>query len=442
MVWEKIQQGLRSRVSESIYQLWLEPLSFTSFDGRRLVLESPDKFISAYVDRHFASVVESLLAEAGVEGGELVLHEAVHRAASKESAPRYQKRLPLVPENNSRLRSLNPKYTFEQFLVGESNMMAESACESMADGDSLAGICLYINSDTGLGKSHLTHAVAHKIWMESPLTRLHYLTAKQFAAEMVRGIQTRTMDDFKAKYMENCDILLVEDIHTLTGKNKTQEELNDVLDSLIKSGKRVIFTSNAAPRELKGIDSEFCSRMTSGIVTPMKAPDTSTRCAIIEKKAGLENLNLDADSVDYLGTHIRGDVRRIESALRSLKMMTRMASGGVNIEMVRAVVAQVIGYADPVLTAAMISELVSSQFKVSVEDLQSKSRKKIVCVPRQVAMYLARKHTDESLVDIGRLFNRDHSTVMHSIKVVTDRVRRDTAINAQIQLLSDKVTRM
>jgi chromosomal replication initiator protein len=442
MVWEKIQQGLRSRVSESIYQLWLEPLSFTSFDGRRLVLESPDKFISAYVERHFSAVVESLLAEAGIENGELVLREAVSRAVPRTNAPRYQKRLPLVPENNSRLRSLNPKYTFDQFMVGESNMMAESACESMTDGDSLAGTCLYINSDTGLGKSHLTHAVAHKIWMESPMTRLHYLTAKQFAAEMVRGIQTRTMDDFKAKYMENCDILLVEDIHTLTGKNKTQEELNDVLDSLIKSGKRVIFTSNAAPRELKGIDSEFCSRMTSGIVTPMKAPDTSTRCAIIEKKAELEKLALDTESVDYLGTHIRGDVRRIESALRSLKMMTRMGGGGVNVEMVRAVVAQVVGYSDPVLTAAMIGEMVSSQFKVSVEALQSRSRKKVVSVPRQIAMYLARKHTSESLADIGRCFNRDHSTVLHSIKVVTDRVRRDTAINAQVELLSDKVTRM
>ncbi|MBM9518435.1 chromosomal replication initiator protein DnaA [Desulforhopalus vacuolatus] len=442
MVWKKIQQGLRSRVSESIYQLWLEPLSFTSFDGRRLVLESPDKFISAYVERHFAAVVKSLLAEAGVKNGELVLREAVHRAAPKKSTSPYQKRLPLVPENNSRLRSLNPKYTFDQFMVGESNMMAESACESMTDGDSLAGICLYLHSATGLGKSHLTHAVAHKIWMESPLTRLHYLTAKQFAAEMVRGIHNRTMDDFKAKYMDNCDILLVEDIHTLTGKNKTQEELNDVLDSLIKSGKRVVFTSNAAPRDLKDIDSEFCSRMTSGIVTPMKAPDTSTRCAIIEKKAGLENLILDADSVDYLGTHIRGDVRRIESALRSLKMMTRMSRGGVNVEMVRSVVAQVVGYTESVLTAPMISELVSSQFKVSVEALQSKSRKRNVCVPRQVAMYLARKHTEESLVNIGRCFNRDHSTVMHSIKVVTDRVRRDTAVNAQVQMLSDKVTQM
>ncbi len=138
--------------------------------------------------------------------------------------------------------------------------------------DGLVGPCLYINSGTGLGKSHLSHAVAHQVFAESPMTRLHYLTAKQFAAEMIRGIQTKTMDDFKRKYQENCDILLVEDVHSLTGKKKTQEELNDILDTLIKSGKRVILTSKSAPRDLIGIDNEFRSRMTSGLVTYHESP--------------------------------------------------------------------------------------------------------------------------------------------------------------------------
>lgn len=447
MVWENVQRGLRRRLSKGQYDLWLAPLRFSSFDGGNLVLESPDKFIGAYVERHYRETIEEILAECGVTGGKLrltVRSATPRRGAAREAAvpTRRQQRLPCVPENTSRLRALNPKYTFAMFMVGKSNMMAQSACQSMTEGDSLAGTCLCITSDTGLGKSHLTHAVAHKVWMESPLTRLHYLTARQFSQEMVCCLKNRSMDEFKAKYMDNCDLLLVEDIHVLTGMDKTQEELNEVLDTLIKSGKRVIFTSHTPPRELKGLDSQFCSRMTSGLVTPIKAPDTSTRCAIIEQKAGLENLSLDDEAVEYLGTHIRGDVRRIESALRSLKIMAAMNGGTVTIEMVRDVVEQVVGFVDPVLTAAMICELVSNQFKVSVEELQSRSRKKSVSVPRQIAMYLARRHTGESLVEIGRFFNRDHSTVLHSIRVVGDRMRRDGAMNAQMQLLSDKVQRL
>lgn len=440
MLWEKTKERLKDALTENVYSLWIEPLECVQVHAETIVLASPDRYFNAYVSQHYLALIEETIRKCGSSPRQVVLCE-------KESAPRLpqpargQMRLPSIPENTSRIRSLHPRYTFDEFMVGDSNILAHSACQSMSVSDDLVGPCLYINSGTGLGKSHLTHAVAHKIISESPMTRLHYVTAQQFASEMVRGIQGNTMDQFKRKYHENCDILLVEDVHSLTGKKKTQEELNELLDTLIKSGKRVILTANSAPRDLIGIDDEFRSRMSAGLVTSIKPPDIETRLRIISRKAQQQQLLLQEQQIDYLAQHIRGDVRKVESALIALRAKASLRKGEVDLDLVREVVASVVGH-QQVLTSAMISDLVGSQFKVSVQDMQSRSRKKVISFPRQVAMYLSRKYTDESLADIGRIFNRDHSTVLHAIKVVTNLTARDASVSAQLNLLGGKVKQL
>ena len=287
----------------------------------------------------------------------------------------------------------------------------------------------------------MTHAIAHQVLDTSPVTRIHYLTAQQFAAEMVRCIRTNDMDTFKRKYHDCCDVLLVEDIQSLTGKNKTQQELNEVLDSLIKLGKRVVLTANRTPRELSGIDDGFKSRMTSGLVTTIREPDFDTRLRIVKKKAQQHNMVLPDEFVHYLAQHIKGDVRKVESAIVAIRARAQLQDGKINQTIVEDVVQTIVGTPQS-LSSQLISELVSSQFKVSLADLQSKSRKKSIAFPRQIAMFLSRKHTEETLVDIGRLFNRDHSTVMHAIKVVSDLSRRDLSISAQLELLNEKVKKL
>lgn len=446
MVWERVKESLKSTIAENIFDLWIEPLKFVELQGEQLYLSSPDRFFSAYVKRNFLEVIEEKIRENGLESPKVLFCEESSKIVSaprtvKRNGTKAQMRLPSVPVNNSRFRALHPRYTFDEFMVGESNILAESACKSMVTKDDTIGPCLYINSATGLGKSHLTHAVAHHVFSHSPMTRLHYVTAKQFAAEMVRGIKTNTMENFKSKYLEHCDILLVEDVHSLTGKKKTQEELNEVLDSLIKSGKRVIITSKSAPRDLVGIDSEFRSRMTSGLVTSIQAPDVATRIRIVEKKAAQQQLSLDEEMVSYLSNHIRGDVRQIESALIAIRAKARLTGGHVDINLLREVIASVVGV-EQVRSAEMICDLVSSQFNVSLGDMRSRSRKKVVTFPRQVAMYLARKYTDSSLADIGKVLHRDHSTVLHSIKVVTGKAVSDGSVSAQLDILSDKVKQL
>ena len=434
-----MKESLRETLPENTFNLWIEPLQCMQEDDSTLQLGCPDRFFMAYVKQHYLDTLQETLTEVEGQGRKITFCEEATPVRHSEAAR--QRRFPEFPVGRSKCRSLHPRYTFDEFIVGDSNILAQSACKTMAAGDDTIGPCLYLNSSTGLGKSHLTHAVAHQILSQSPTTRLHYLTAKQFAQEMIQGIREKKMDQFKSKYHDRCDILLVEDVHALTGKIKTQEELNELLDSLIKREKKVILTANIGPRELEGIDNEFRSRMSSGLVTTIQAPDIDTRARIVRKKAACRNLKLNEDQVNYLAQHIKGDVRQIESAVFNIHSKAALRGGEVDQDMVREVVESITG-SYRILTAEAVSEFVAGQFKVNFDEMRSRSRKQTITFPRQVAMYLARKHTSAPLTEIGKVFNRDHSTVMHSIKVITERSIRDTSIQSQLKLLSDKVRKL
>lgn len=439
MVWQKAKDLLRMEFTESVFNLWIEPLECVSQQEQKICLSCPDRFFSAYIERNYLKAIQAILNEVDAQKREVVL--GLKKAEPQPSTNNCgnQLRLPHVPKGKSTVRALHPRYTFDRFMVGESNILAQSACRSISMADDTVGPCLYINSSTGLGKSHLTHAVAHEILTKSPMTRLQYVTAQQFSAEMVNSIKMNSMDIFKEKYHEQCDILLVEDIHSLNGKKKTQEELNELLDVLIKSGKRIVFTANKPPRDLGGIDNEFRSRMASGLVTSIQPPDLATRTRIVQNKALQHQLDLQEEHIAYLAQHIKGDVRQVESAIVGIRAKSQLGDGAVELSLVEQVVASIVGLPRN-LSAAMIKEFVSKQYKLSCSELQSRSRKKALTFPRQIAMYLCRMHTEESLADIGREFNRDHSTVLHSIKVITGLSKRSIAVEEQVNLLSKKIS--
>jgi len=436
MVWEKTKTALQNVLSESIFNLWIDPIDHSQKNNSTLILSCPDRYFSAYVNQNYLELITRTAAQIDETIESVVISECEKPATSTEQP--VQMRLPSLPKGKSSVKALHPRYTFSDFMVGPSNILAQSACRSMSFLDDSIGPCLYINSSTGLGKTHLTHAIAHQILDSEPMVRLHYLTAQQFALEMVQKIKSNTMDSFKRKYQDQCDILLVEDMQSLTGKKKTQEELNEVLDCLIKSGKRIVMTGNKVPRELNGIDDEFRSRMSSGLITSIQKPDYSTRRRIVEKKAEQQNLALAQEYVEYLANHVKGDVRKIESTVIAIGARAALNNNLIDDKLIEEVVKFLTGSTNR-LSVKAISELVASQFKVGIDEMRSKSRKRTISHPRQVAMYLCRKHTEETLADIGKVFNRDHSTVMHAIKVVSGLNRRDTSVSAQLKLLSDKV---
>ncbi|MDX9833834.1 MAG: chromosomal replication initiator protein DnaA [Desulfobulbus sp.] len=437
MPWHALKTSLHETLPDSEFGLWIKPLECRQQEGPLLELVGPDRFFCAWVQDHYLELIREKAREQGV-AEEVRLHVAESQPVEVESSRQNQLRLPGVASGGPRLRSLHPAFTFEQFMVGESNLLARSACQALATGDTTFGNCLFMNSSTGLGKSHLTQAVVHQVLHSAPATRLHYLTAQQFSADMVKGIRTKSMEQFSKKYVNNCDMLLVEDVHTLTGKNKTQEELNTILDYLIKSGRRVILTSALPVTKIAGIDEDFRSRMTSGLVTGIESPDYETRARIIRHKLRTHGLAADEDLVGFMAENLQGDVRRMESAIMGIKAKSSLQGVPADLNMAREVVYNLVG-APATITGEAIRDLIGRQFQVSVDDLRSRSRKRAITFPRQVAMYLTRKHTDKSLADIGSIYNRDHSTVLYAIKVITLDMARQPSVREQISTLSAKL---
>lgn len=442
MLWQRVKEVLAQKLSDSDLGLWVEPLQCRSSDGQTVELTGPDQYFCSWVRQNYLPHIEAALLEIGVQGVSVRISPAVEKndrlLLPEPDKKKEQLRLPSMPVIRSTVRTLHPRYTFDEFMVGDSNAMAHSACQAIAAGDTSFGSCLFIEAGTGLGKSHLSHAVAHHITGHSPGTRLHYLTSQHLTAEMVRSIRSNTMDHFKEKYHKQCDVLLVEDVQSLAGRTRTLAELGEALDALLDCGKRVLFTGALSPRNIPDIDESIRSRLSSGLIATINPPDRRTRSLIIERKARNHKLPVSDDVIEFLADNIQGDIRQVESAVVGLKARASLLQSTVDLDMAKEVVANILGRRQE-LSAAMIRDFIAGQYNVSVDDLQSKSRKKSTTFPRQVSMYLARKLTEEALSEIGKAFNRDHSTVVHSIRVITEVMARNGSIRGQVDHLAERL---
>ncbi len=436
MLWERLRDAVREQISQEEYQLWIQPLTCMVEGETSLDLTGPDRFFCAWLREKYLPLLVSQLH--ALDGGrrELRLLEPSQPLALS-ATDSCQLRLPHLPAQGSTLRRLHPRYTFDEFLEGEGNVLASSACRALATGDMIYGPCLYLASSTGLGKSHLAQAVAHEVLREAPGTSLHYLSAQQFSNDMVRQIKANTLDQFKTRF-QGCDFLVMEDVQCLAGKARTQVEMDELLDSLIKTGTRVVLTGTVAPCVLDGLDPAFKSRMASGLVATIAEPDRATRQRIIRRKSANCGLALGDDVVEFLAGRLRGDVRRLESAVIGLKAKASMQGKGVDLSLAREVIRELLGNVAE-LSGVLIRDFVAAQFRISVEELKSRSRKRAVVFARHLGMYLSRKFTEETLMDIGRLYERDHSTVLHGVQTITEGMHRNTTVRGQVELLSRRL---
>ncbi|RJX31197.1 MAG: chromosomal replication initiator protein DnaA [Desulfurivibrio sp.] len=440
MLWHNIKEILADKLPESAYSLWINPLSAKENDNDTLEVACPDAFFCTWVTEKYLGAMQEALHALRRSDMRIVFRTKSGGSVSQPllAAPQEPQRLPDIPKVKSSIRTLHPRFTFDEFIVGSCNILAHSACSDIAMNDSTAGSCVYLKAGTGLGKSHLTHAVANHIIGHKPATRLNYLTAQQLTAEMVKNIKNNTMSHFKNKYHKQCDVLLIEDIHTLAGRLKTQAELSETLDILLENGKKIIFTSSMGPREIPDIDSSIRSRLSSGIITTINPPNLETRVKIIRRKAVINCLDLKEEHILYLAENIKGDIRQVESTIISLKAQCALMQATPDFTMIKETLANIIGNSRQ-LSPVVIRDFIAGQFKLDVAELQSKSRKQSLAFPRQIAMYLSRKYTDMPLADIGKAFNRDHSTVVHAIRVITDKRTRNTSIHRQVEFLEDKL---
>ncbi len=333
----------------------------------------------------------------------------------------------------------NRRFTFDQFVVGPCNRFAYQAAWVVANGKGNAYNPLYFSGGSGLGKSHLSGAIGNHVRGLDPISRILYVTSEEFVNEMVSSIRKNDMWGFKEKYRRRCDILFIDGVQFLSGKDKTQTELSHTLDHLYNFGKQIILTGNVPPHKLSRMTDGLKSRLGCGLVVDIQPPDRETRRRILRLKAESDGVALPEEVVDLLASRICGNVRQLEGLLINLMAKSSLLFRPIDLDLAQEVMGSFQGAESHRVTIDSIQKVVAQQYHLDVEQLISRSRRKSICHPRQMAMYLSRKLTEESLDVIGRAFCRDHASVIHSIGVVERHIKEKATVRRELEFLVEKL---
>jgi chromosomal replication initiator protein len=323
-------------------------------------------------------------------------------------------------------------------VVGGNNDFAYSASLSLASRKDLQQNALYLLSKTGMGKSHLSQAIGHHVLSEYPNDRVYYITAEDFSNEMVNAYQRDAINKFKGKYRNHCDVLLLEDVHYLSGKERTQIELALTLDALFEAGKRIIFSSCYLPTEIPKLNDKLRSRLSCGLISNIDPPNFRTRMRILQKKANTYGYTIPDNVINYLAEELTEDVRQLESGLNGVAAKSSLLGVPMDLSLAESVVKHIVRQRKSI-TINHIKKLVCKYYNISMQDLMSQSRKQSFVRPRQMGIYLSRYYTDSPLQAIGKSFNRYHATALHAIKCIERGIRNDNSIQRQVKFFRKKL---
>ncbi|MBI4776630.1 MAG: chromosomal replication initiator protein DnaA [Deltaproteobacteria bacterium] len=445
-LWTQLKGSLKSQMPPHRYQLWIEPIKFVDGSDGKLTIGCPNRFFINWIRDNYLPVFQEELSRAVVAPPEIRLEvlkpkDIRPRKDSAEPSSRTngcQLILPAMSEPISCRPLLNPAFTFDRFVTGASNHFAYNAAKNVSEGMDQGVSLVYLLSSTGLGKSHLCQAISREILSREPQSRVHYLTTEDFINEMILSLKLKRMDTFKEKYRRCCDVLLLEEIHFLGGKSKTQDEFAFTLDALINSNKKVVLTSSKLPKDISDMHDGLRSRLNSGLMVRIGSPDFETRVRILDKKARTFKVPTPREILEFVAEHIRDDVRELESSLICLNAKSSLEGRPINLELAQEVVQGFVENKKSV-SAETIQEFVAGQFNLDVEDLKSKSRKANIVFPRSVAMHLCRKYTNFTLDAIGKSFNRNHASVLYALNSLQKKMRKNYKTKHQVNLLERKL---
>jgi chromosomal replication initiator protein len=446
-LWARIDKYLRSRLRHDPYERWFAPLRPVSLDGGRLQIAAPDRFHRDFVEDNYRSFFEEFLPAVAGEPLRItfVVDESPHPAAARPALTPVPLSLsavappPALPQTDPRDVRPNARYTFDTFVVGESNRFAFAATQAVATNPGKSWNPLFIHGDSGLGKTHLLHALAHAIYEKQGGGRVAIVSSERYTNDFVDALKKGTVDEFRRKYRE-CSAFIVDDVQFLAGKDRTAEEFFHTFNELHDHHVQIVLSSDRSPKELKGLDDRLCSRFEWGMRVRIEPPEFETRAAILKKKADLEAIALPDDVTDLLATHIRSNVRALEGALMRLAAFASLKQEPITVPLARDVLSDVIppqGYRPPI---ERIQEIVAAYYGLTVPKLTSASREQKVALPRQIAMYLCRTLAEEKLQAIAEKFNKkDHTTVISAIDRVKSLLESDEQFRSAVQSLSAKL---
>lgn len=440
-LWDKTLAQLKSEVSDQVYASWLVPIMPLSFSGNKLKLGVPNEFFKEWLEERYIGLFLSHLNKIAGEKVELefsVVPVAEEKPAAKSTEQKEKENAQkgwfrsVFPKQNEDIFSeeklINPKYTFDNFVVGAGNRIAHAASLAIAESPAKEYNPFFIYGGVGLGKTHLMHAIGNELLKKSPKTKILYISSEEFTNQLISAIQKRTTAKFRQRY-RHLDVLLIDDIHFIAGKDSTQEEFFHTFNSLYDANKQIVMSSDRPPREIPTLEERLVSRFKWGLITDIQMPDFETRVAILKKKSEQEIIHLPDDLFFFLAEKIKTNIRELEGALIRVVAYAKLMNKDVSVDLAKDVLKGMIIEGEKKVGIDLIQKKVSQYFDIALQDMKAKKRTKQVVYPRQIAMYLSRDLTDLSLPEIGRFFGgRDHTTVLHACVKIENELKTDEKV--------------
>src|SRR5687768_96840 len=443
--WKRLLDRARQDIPEQTFRTWLEPTEALSIDANVISVGVPDQFAADWNESKHADLFSSYAPIA--LGHPIKVVFRVNEERKKRSqmdffvAPPPASSATLRNQNAANLAQLSDRYTFDHFVIGKSNELAAAAAHAVSQAPGKVYNPLFIYGDTGLGKTHLMQAIAHDIVERNPQTRITFVGTEQFTNELVAAIQSRTNAAFRRQYRET-DLLLVDDVHFLKGKEATQEEFFHTFNALYEAGRQIVLTSDRAPSEIAGLEGRLVSRFQWGMVADIELPDFEHRVAILKQKAHLDHLEhtIPDDVIRFIAENVRSSVRELEGSIIKLLAYASLKHQDISVEVAREALRDKLRGGEagdagqPALSISSIQQVVSREWGVTPEGLRSKTRTKTLTLPRQIAMFLSREMLGTQLMEIGSAFGgRDHSTVIHSIDKISTAIQADPVFKTRVE---------
>lgn len=428
-LWGDCLEELQGKIASQQFYTWIKPLQAV-LKGQELQLLAPNRFVLDWVRENFIQQIEEIVSQrSGNDETQVVLKiGSLSANGNKKSAVRKNNPVAQKSKKHKFTSNLRPDYTFDNFVVGKSNQLAEAAARQVAQNISTGYNPLFIYGSTGMGKTHLMHAIGHTILENKPDAVVVYLQSEKFVAEMVRALQHKQIDRFKDFY-RNVDALFIDDIQFFAGKERSQEEFFHTFNTLIENKSQIVLTCDRYPKEINGLEDRLKSRFGWGLSVPVEPPDLETRVAILKSKARQFGIELPQEAAFFIGKRIRSNVRELEGALKRVDAQRKMTGELITLELAKQALRDLIALQDRMISVENIQKTVAEYYKIRTSDLLSKKRTRSITRPRQVAMSLAKELTNHSLPEIGKLFgDRDHTTVLHAQRKVKELIESDPKI--------------
>ncbi len=443
-LWQETLRNLEQKLSPQHYRTWIKPIRFAGIKKDLIYLEVANKFVLDWIRENYSGMIEEIASTIGAVDYTIQWQIAgPDKAQAKEETPqpREETSKPTRPPSGPKIVSnLNPKYTFDAFVSGSSNQFAHAASMAVSTNPATTYNPLFIYGGVGLGKTHLLMAIGNAILRKNPEMRVCYYASEKFMNELINSLRYAKMDDFRNKF-RSMDVLLIDDVQFIAGKERTQEEFFHTFNALYDSHKQIVVTSDKFPKEIPGLEERLRSRFEWGLIADIQPPDVETKQAILKMKAEQNNIDLPPDVADFLSNSVTSNVRELEGYLVRIGAYASLTATPITLDMAKEVLKDILVDKTRAVTVEEIQKTVAHHFNIKISDLKSKKRLQALVLPRQIAMYLSRKLTECSFPEIGEKFGgKDHSTIIHAIKKIEKKISENDNLDRTVNSINNALT--